>query len=179
MWRRRWTGVLAAIVLPLTGCGAVSTVASDATHPAEVASTPSTLSGFSVPGSRTSQLRPARALIGTKQGQTVYRLWSDGWRRGQNVPKALTAGQFHAALTARGVCAWLGNPGKIQPYQWPSGWRVRFHPTVLLNDRGAIVADEGDTVLLGGSSEGVTLKGSRCAPAGGAVWAVAGSLERG
>src|SRR5688572_18697902 len=63
-----------------------------------------------------------------------YALSSNGWKPGDYAMLARGGGVFHAELTSEGACAWLGS-GETN-YTWPAGYRVRFHPTVLLDPKG-------------------------------------------
>ena len=53
-------------------------------------------------------------------------------------------GNFEAALTSHGACAWLG-PGRSANL-WPAGYRVRFHPTQLIDAQGKVRAKAGQYV---------------------------------
>jgi hypothetical protein len=80
---------------------------------------------------------------------------------------ALIRGYFHATLLPNGVaCAWLGG-AQARPTTWPAGWRVRFHPTQLINPAGKTIASEGQWVTAGGGI-GVNPAAvhSPCIPAG-------------
>ena len=68
-------------------------------------------------------------------------------------------GTFHAGLTPSGACAWLA-PLRRTPHEapftgafvWPDGYRVRFHPTELINPKGRVVAREGDKITSAGGT---------------------------
>jgi hypothetical protein len=80
----------------------------------------------------------------------VYRLPSDGWRPGDAEMFALFQGQFHASRTSSGACASIVEPGGRLSYLWPAGYRVRFHPTELLDPSGKVVARQGDEINTAG-----------------------------
>ena len=77
-----------------------------------------------------------------------YALPSDGWTQGHESMSARISGTFHASRTSEGACAWIDN-GEIG-FVWPDGYRVRFKPTELLDERGRVVATEGEHVEFGG-----------------------------
>ena len=89
-------------------------------------------------------------------------------------------GNFHATLLASGVaCAWLGG-AQAKPTTWPSGWRVRFNPTQLIDPSGKTVASEGDWVTAGGGV-GVNPAAvhSPCIPPGTSPIGIAYQIARG
>lgn len=92
-----------------------------------------------------------------------YPLPSSGWTPGAPTRLARISGAFHAALTADGACAWLGDGSA--DYLWPAGYRVRFHPTELLDRDGHVVARGGDLVDFGGGWSAASER-SRCGRAG-------------
>jgi hypothetical protein len=106
-----------------------------------------------------------------------YPLWSDGWRFGDLVLLAGDAGPFHARLTERGACAWLGSADRVEPTRWPSGWRVRLHPSALLDDRGVVVAHEGDVLSVAGGTRISTGKSPRCGGPGEEIWDIEGPVK--
>jgi hypothetical protein len=109
------------VVWGLSGCGGTSTSAVTLTAPAEPSS----------------------------PSPTAVSLPSDGWKVGDPVMQALTAGVFHAVRTGDHACAWLGDTRR--PFDWPEAWRVTFDPTPrLLDANGAEMAREGQRVFLGG-----------------------------
>ena len=73
---------------------------------------------------------------------------SDGWRPGDPPMLALTAGPFHAVMTAQGRCAWLGTAHQTT-FLWPAGYEVRFHPVELIDVSGNVVATDGEKGLRG------------------------------
>lgn len=80
---------------------------------------------------------------------------------------ALSIGPFHAALTSKGACAWLGDG--MNPVQWPAGWTIVFAPTPrLLDDHGTVVAREGERVGVqgGGIETTAALDAGRCGSSG-------------
>lgn len=98
------------------------------------------------------------------------RLPSSGWAPVSTSRLArVTSGAFHAAMTADGACAWLGDGAKN--YFWPEGYRVRFNPTELLDRDGQVVAQEHDQVSFAGGSGSAPRK-SRCGAAGQESWLV-------
>jgi hypothetical protein len=87
--------------------------------------------------------------VAVSPGTTVtYALASNGWTPGAATMDAAFRGPFHAALVDGHACAWLGNTQ--QPSLWPAGWRVRFHPTQLIEPNGHVFASEGDALLARG-----------------------------
>jgi hypothetical protein len=51
---------------------------------------------------------------------------------------------------------WLEDPsGRRVDVFWPSGWDVGFHPLRLLDDRGQVVAREGDELAVLGPTDGI------------------------
>lgn len=99
-----------------------------------------------------------------------FPLPSSGWAPASTSRLALvTSGTFHAAMTADGACAWLGDGATN--YFWPEGYRVRFNPTELLDRDGQVVAKEYDQVSFAGGSGSVPRK-SRCGGAGQESWLV-------
>jgi hypothetical protein len=79
-----------------------------------------------------------------------YPLPSDGWKPGQSAMEAISSAPFHATFTRSGTCTSDG----VIDYLWPAGYRVRFHPTVLLDPTGRIVAHQGQYVTVGGGFVG-------------------------
>ena len=84
--------------------------------------------------------------VATPAGAT-YMLPSNGWKPGDGTRQARIAGPFHAALTSRGACAWIGEQ---VPSQWPEGWSVRFGPIELIDPNGHVFAREGDLLVAAG-----------------------------
>lgn len=84
----------------------------------------------------------------------LYALPSDGWKPGDGAFLVGGFGSFFATLTPSGACAgWRSIPagrGSIDAV-WPAGYRVRFHPTELLDALGAVVARQGERIDVGGS----------------------------
>ncbi len=106
---------------------------------------------------------------GASDRQT-FPLPSSGWAPSSVSRLALvTSGAFHAAMTADGACAWLGDGAK--DYFWPEGYRVRFNPTELLDRYGQVVAQEHDRVSFAGGKGSASRK-SRCGPASQEQWLV-------
>jgi hypothetical protein len=82
-----------------------------------------------------------------------YKIPSDGWKPGEASQLALVLGPFHAKLTASGAQAWVGS--RETATLWPYGYRVRFHPTELINAKGKVVALAGQRIsAAGGVSPG-------------------------
>lgn len=102
-----------------------------------------------------------------------FPLPSDGWKPGDGAELALTGGSFHAVLKRAGACAWLGS-GDMS-YFWPAGYTVRFHPTVLLDGQGHVVAKEGEHLKFGGG-ERPALTATRCSAQGQSLWNVQSNL---
>ena len=116
-----------------------------------------------------SRISPPASAASTDNARRSYALLSDGWKPGEGAMFALTGGAFHAKLDPSGACAWLGSGDTA--YTWPAGYRVRFHPTVLLDARGRVVAKEGDVVQVGGGGT-QSPEATRCAAAGQWTWQV-------
>ena len=55
---------------------------------------------------------------------------------------------FQASMRGGVACGWIGF--KDLPDLWPAGYRVRFHPTELIDPHGQVVAREGQIVSSGG-----------------------------
>jgi hypothetical protein len=105
-----------------------------------------------------------------------YALPSDGWKPGQAAMEAISSAPFRATLTRAGACT----SDKSTEYLWPVGYRVRFHPTVLINSTGRVVAREGQYVTVGGGIVGTASwrNAARCYE-GGQVWAIQGLVDVG
>jgi hypothetical protein len=90
--------------------------------------------------------------------------------------EAISSAPFRARLTRSGVCT---SHGSID-YLWPAGYRVRFHPTVLLDPRGKVVAVQGQYITVGGGFVGTASwpRAARCYK-GGNVFAIQSSVELG
>jgi hypothetical protein len=103
-----------------------------------------------------------------------FSLPSDGWRPGQAAMAALSSAPFQPTLTKSGTCT---SDSSID-YLWPAGYRVRFHPTVLLDPSGKVVAHQGQYVTVGGGVVGTASwpRAARCYR-GGEVWAIQGSVQ--
>ena len=87
-------------------------------------------------------------------------------------------GYFHARLLATGVaCAWLGGD-QAKPTTWPSGWRVRFNPTQLIDPSGKTVATEGQWVTAAGGSGNPAAVNSPCIPPGTSPIVIAAEIAR-
>jgi hypothetical protein len=99
------------------------------------------------------------AALATESHPRHYTLPSDGWKPGQPSMLALLSGHFEARLTPAGACAGLGTTTAI----WPAGYKVRFHPTELLDPKGAVVADQGQRLSAAGGIAPATQHGNRCA----------------
>ena len=110
-----------------------------------------------------SRMSPPASAASTDKARRTYALPSNGWKPGDGAMFALTGGAFHAKLEPGGACAWLGSGDTA--FTWPAGYRVRFHPTVLLDTRGRVVAKEGDVVQVGGGGT-QSPEATRCASAG-------------
>jgi hypothetical protein len=117
------------------------------------------------------------ASAATSRHRTLsYPLPSDGWKPGQGAMEAISSGPFHATLTQSGACT----SSASVDYLWPAGYRVRFHPTVLLDPRGRVVAHQGQYVTVGGGFVGTASwpSAARCYK-GGDVWAIQGAVHVG
>ena len=80
-----------------------------------------------------------------------YLLPSDGWSPGKPALTALCEGVFHATLTNGHARAWLGSDKTI--FLWPTGYRVRFGPTELIDAKGRVVGHGGQHIDTGGGFE--------------------------
>ena len=84
----------------------------------------------------------------------LYAVPSDGWKPGDGAFLVGGDGSFFATLTPSGACAgWRSIPagrGSINA-AWPAGYRVRFHPTELVDATGNVVAHKGEAIGVGGS----------------------------
>jgi hypothetical protein len=117
------------------------------------------------------------ASAGTSSQRTrSYPLPSDGWKPGQGAMEAISSGPFFATLTRSGTCTSDG----LITYLWPAGYRVRFHPTVLLDTAGKVVAHQGQYITVGGGFVGTASwpDAARCYK-GGDVWAIQGPVRVG
>ena len=117
---------------------------------------------------------PLEASAATSTHRThSYSLPSDGWKPGQAAMEAVSSGPFHATLSQSGTCT---SDASID-YLWPAGYRVRFHPTVLLDPSGKVVAHQGQYVTVGGGVVGTASwpSAARCYK-GGQVWAIQGPV---
>ncbi len=112
----------------------------------------------------------------SRQGTRSYPLPSDGWKPGQGAMEALSSGPFQATLTKSGPCTSDGSTG----YLWPAGYKVRFHPTVLLDPKGRVVAHQGQYITVGGGIVGTASwpSAARCYR-GVQVWAIQSSVSVG
>jgi hypothetical protein len=104
------------------------------------------LAGF---GSMVSASTPSRPTH-----NRLFALPSDGWKPGDGAFLVGGDGSFFATLTPSGACAgWRSIPagrGSVNAV-WPAGYRVRFHPTELVDATGEVVAHEGEPIGVGGS----------------------------
>jgi hypothetical protein len=73
-------------------------------------------------------------------------------------------GPFHASMRGGVACAWIGSEGL--PDLWPAGYRVRFHPTELIDPHGRVVARQGQVVSSAGGIDPGTPgePGAQCRP---------------
>ncbi len=112
----------------------------------------------------------------SSQRSRSYPLPSDGWEPGQAAMQAISSGKFQATLTPSGACT---SDASVD-YLWPAGYRVRFHPTVLLDPTGGVVAHQGQYVTVGGGIVGTASwhSAARCYK-GGEVWAIQASVHVG
>jgi len=120
---------------------------------------------------------PAGAASAASTHRTrSYPLPSDGWKPGQAAMQALSSWPFQATLLHSRVCT----SNRSMDYLWPARYRVRFHPTVLLNPMGRVVAHQGQYVTVGGGIVGTASwpSAARC-DQGGGVWAVQGPVSSG
>jgi hypothetical protein len=112
----------------------------------------------------------------SNQRTRSYPLPSDGWRPGQVAMTAVSSRPFRATVTQSGACT---SDASVD-YLWPAGYRVRLHPTVLLNPAGRIVAHQGQYITAGGGVVGTASwpSAARCYQ-GGQVWAIQGPIQVG
>jgi hypothetical protein len=120
-------------------------------------------------------LSGASAATSTQRTRS-YELPSDGWRPGQAAMEALSSAPFQATLTQSGTCS----SEESIDYLWPTGYRVRFHPTVLLDPSGKVVAHQGQYRTVGGGFVGTASwpSAARCYK-GGQVRAIQGAVNVG
>jgi hypothetical protein len=120
-------------------------------------------------------LSVASAATSSQQTRS-YPLPSDGWKPGQAAMEAISSAPFQATLSRSGTCT----SGAHVDYLWPAGYRVRFHPTVLLDPSGRVVAHQGQYVTVGGGIVGTASwpSAARCYK-GGDVWAIQGPVQVG
>lgn len=120
-------------------------------------------------------LSAASAATSSQRAHT-YPLPSDGWKPGKAAMKAISSAPFHATLTRSGPCTSDGSTG----YLWPAGYKVRFHPTVLLDPKGRVVAHQGQYITVGGGIVGTASwpSAARCYR-GVQVWAIQSSVSVG
>jgi hypothetical protein len=117
------------------------------------------------------------AAAGTPaQRARSYSLLSDGWKPGQSAMEAISSAPFHATLTRSGACT----PNGSVSYLWPAGYRVRFHPTVLLDPAGRVVAHQDQYITVGGGFVGTASRPStaRCYKSG-SVFAIQSAIQLG
>ena len=120
-------------------------------------------------------LSAACAATSSRRAHT-YPLPSDGWKPGKAAMKAISSAPFHATLTRSGPCTSDGSTG----YLWPAGYKVRFHPTVLLDPKGRVVAHQGQYITVGGGIVGTASwpSAARCYR-GVQIWAIQSSVSVG
>jgi len=103
----------------------------------------------------------ADASVAAPNARThAYGLPSDGWKPGQADMEEAFGGPFRAMLTKSGACAWIGSATVL----WPAGYRVRFHPTELLDPKSQVVVGQGEIIGFGGQLVGTASwpSASRC-----------------
>ncbi len=136
------------------------------------------LTAFLVVGVLTSVACPLSVAAAATSSQRTrsYPLPSDGWKPGQAAMQGISSAPFQATLTQSRTCTSSAHVD----YLWPAGYRVRFHPTVLLDPRGQVVAHQGQYVAVGGGIVGTGSwpSAARCYK-GGDVWAVQGPVRVG
>jgi hypothetical protein len=116
-----------------------------------------------------------------------YPLPDDGWHSGDPAHLAGAGGEFHATRVGHRACATIGPTDVPFSYSWPTGYRVRFHPTQLLDPSGHVVAEEGDHVKSGGGFTGQLAGGTEpptrpivtswCGRPGKIVFAIQGGVR--
>ena len=137
-----------------------------------------TLTGYVMIGVLASVATPlsGASAAGLNHQPRSYPLPSDGWKPGQGGMEAISSAPFHATLTRSGTCT---SDGSIS-YLWPAGYRVRFHPTVLLDPTGRVVARQGQYVTAGGGFVETASwpHAARC-DKGGSVFAIQSPVQLG
>jgi hypothetical protein len=120
-------------------------------------------------------LSDASAATHTQRTRS-YAVPSDGWKPGQGGMLAISSAPFHATLTRSGTCT----SDRSINYLWPAGYRVRFHPTVLLGPTGKVVAHQGQYITVGGGFVGTASwpDATRCYK-GGDVFAIQSPVQLG
>jgi hypothetical protein len=115
-------------------------------------------------------------MSNVRQPSRSYLLPSDGWKPGQAAMTALSSRPFGATVTSSGACT---STASVE-YLWPAGYRVRLHPTVLLDPAGKVAAHQGQYVAVGGGVVGTASWpiAARCYK-GGEVLAVQGPIQVG
>ena len=90
-----------------------------------------------------------------------FPLPDSGWKPGDGGHLALARGAFHAVMTPSGACATIGDRTAPISYRWPTGYRVRFNPTQLLDADGFVIASDGEEVEAGGGLTAVVAGGKQ------------------
>ena len=124
----------------------------------------------------------------SNDARPTHALPDNGWRSGDAALLAAPRGEFHATLTPRGACAWMGKRSVPFSYSWPTGYRVRFNPTELLDPSGHVVATDGQVIESAGGFNAQTPGGrgkptrptfhTWCGRPGEPVLAVQGQVHR-
>jgi hypothetical protein len=123
---------------------------------------------ISLLGSVVSPLTADASVAGPNARTHAYGLPTDGWKTGHS--RSGFGGPFHAALTKSGACAWIASDDVL----WPTGYRVRFHPTELVGPSGEVVARQVEDVGIAGHLVGTASwpSASRCYKGGDLVAAL-------
>ncbi|MGH7867759.1 MAG: hypothetical protein ACREP9_09060 [Candidatus Dormibacteraceae bacterium] len=158
----RWLSRLGRTRILITGVVSVVTVALAVSLPLTLTGgSMESASGESSPSSTSATVPPTVSLP------------SDGWKPGDPQEQAIMSGKFHAIVNASGACAWIGS--RSFNFLWPAGYRLRTDPVQLLAPDGTVVANNGDTLQVGGggtASVTVSACGSTAMPG----WLVQGQV---
>lgn len=94
--------------------------------------------------------------------RTVVDLPTSGSRYGE-APSRLAhiEGTLASSWQEGDGCVWLGTgEDEQEPLVWPRGFKARFRPLEILDDKGKVVAHEGDLISAAGGY--APAKGKRC-----------------
>lgn len=65
---------------------------------------------------------------------------------------AFVGGRLQGSPHIDGGCVWLEDAGSRFAVLWPPGYSARFDPLRLVNERGDVIAREGDLIRSGGGN---------------------------